>query len=445
MEIGPTRYVLNGDHHIAYAVAGDGPVDLMYAGSGFVPFSMWEDYPPLASMLDRLASFARLVLVDRRGIGASDPITAEAPGTTAQVGDDLAAILTEIDTPGAAVFCEGIAVPPAIELAAARPDLVTHLILFNGFARAQWSPDYPYGIGRDEGFEVIERLLDPDDGGTAFRQRLTPSVADDETFLKWSNRGGALGASRTSAEILYRAVTEIDVRHLLEHVRVPTLVLHRRDARFYEVDHSRFLAKQIPDAHLIELEGADQLAYVGDMDVWLEALEQFVVGASSGEGTRRLRTMLFTDIAGSTEVAADVGDRRWSELLNQHDQITSARVRSHQGRRVTITGDGALSVFETPTAAIAAAAEIIETLQTLGLAVRAAIHTGEVEQRGDNIGGLAVNLTARILDLAEPGEILVSGALPAITIGSAITYEQRGVHELRGVPGRWPVLAARLA
>ncbi len=443
MEPGYTRYVQNGAHHLAYALLGDAPVDLLYFGGGIVPYSLYADYPPMASMLDRMGSFARLILADRRGVGASDPVTAEAPGTSAEIGDDLAAVLDAVATDGAAVFAEGMGVPPAIELAAARPDLVTHLVLFNGFAKLTRSDDYPFGLDPSHRLELVEQILaSKSEEADPLTALLTPSVANDPVYLRWYNRGGQLGASRSSSEILFNAQGAVDVRALLGHVSVPTLVLHRRNARVFPPEHSRYLAEHIPGARYAELPGADQPPYVGDMALWLDELEQFVVGRSAGAVSRSLATMLFSDIVGSTEQAALVGDRRWRELLDRHDALTASVLARHGGRRITQTGDGALSVFPTPTQAIEAARSLIVAMASLDLRLRVGVHTGEVERRGDNIGGLAVNLAARVMDLALPGEILVSGAVPALTIGSPIDYEPRGTHELRGVPGRWPVWRA---
>lgn len=443
MESTETRHVLSGRHHIGYGVEGTGKVDFVYIGSGFVPFTMFRDYPPLASVLDRLGSFARVVLTDRRGIGSSDPITAEAPGTPEELAADLAAILVAIGSPGAAVFAEGLAAPAAIELAARYPKLVTHLILFNGFAKQSRTPDYPMGLPAEDGLAVVQDILDGSDV-SGLAELLNPDLSDDDPFHRFASRGGQIGASRGSAQAIYGALPDVDVRDALPYVQSPTLVLHRRDARFYTVDQGRFLADNIPGAEFVELEGENQIAYLGDTDAWLTEVERFVVGSThAAEGSRTMATMLFTDIVGSTELAADVGDRRWREILDRHDAVTADRVASHGGVHINATGDGALSTLPMPTAAVAAAAEIIRDLGSMGLQIRAAIHTGEVERRGGDIGGLAVNLTARILDLADAGQILVSGAVPAITIGSAIEYEALGVHELRGVPGRWPVLLAR--
>lgn len=443
MEVAEIRHVLSGRHHIAYTTEGVGPVDLIYVGSGFIPFTMYRDYPPFASVLDRLGSFARVLLTDRRGIGSSDPITAEQPGTTEEIAGDLAAILVAAGSPGAAVFAEGLAVPAAIELAARFPKLVTHLILFNGFAKQTRSEDYPIGVDESDGDALIKDMLDGSEN-SGLIELLNPDIADDDLFHRFAARAGQVGASRGSAEAIYNSLAAVDVRDQLTAITAPTLVIHRRDAKLYTVEHGMYLAEHIAGAEYLEVEGANQIAYLGRTEQWLNAVERFVVGsASAAEGTRTMATMLFTDIVGSTELAADVGDRRWRELLDRHDAVTNDRLAIHGGRRITATGDGSLSIFPMPTAAVSAAAEIIADLESLGLQVRAGIHTGEVEMRGDDIGGLAVNLTARILDLAGPGEILVSGAVPAITIGSAIEYEARGVHELRGVPGRWPVLLAR--
>ena len=443
MDLPEIRHVLNGRHHIAYSTEGQGPVDLVYMGSGFIPFTMYRDYPPLASILDRLGSFSRLILTDRRGIGSSDPITRDEPGCPEDIAGDIASILVSLGSPGAAIFAEGLAVPPAIELAASFPKLVSHLILFNGFAKQVRSDDYPLGFDPLDGEHLLKDILDGSEN-SGLTQLLNPDIPDDDLFFRFASRGGQIGASRGSAEAIYSALFDIDVRDVLASVTVPTLVMHRRDAKFYTVDQGLYLADHIPGAEFLELEGSNQIAYLGESETWLNAVERFVVGsANAAEGTRTMATMLFTDIVGSTELAADVGDRRWRELLDRMDQVTDNKLGIHGGRRITATGDGSLSILPMPTAAVSAAAEIITDLESVGLQVRASIHTGEVEMRGDDIGGLAVNLTARILDLAGAGEILVSGAVPAITIGSAIEYEARGVHELRGVPGRWPVLRAR--
>lgn len=443
MELPEIRHVLSGRHHIAYSTEGDGPADLVYMGSGFIPFTMYRDYPPLASILDRMGSFSRLILTDRRGVGSSDPITRDDPGTSEDIAGDIASILVALGSPGAAIFAEGLAVPPAIELAASFPKLVTHLVLFNGFAKQVRSDDYPLGFDVMDGEHLLKDILDGSEN-SGLTQLLNPDIPEGDLFFRFASRGGQIGASRGSAEAIYSALFDIDVRHRLAEVTVPTLVLHRRDAKFYTVEQGLYLADNIPGAEFVELEGSNQIAYLGESERWLNAVERFVVGsATAAEGTRTMATMLFTDIVGSTELAADVGDRRWRELLDRMDQVTDQRLGIHGGRRITATGDGSLAMLPMPTAAVSAAAEIIADLESVGLQVRASIHTGEVEVRGDDIGGLAVNLTARILDLAAAGEILVSGAVPAITIGSAIEYEARGVHELRGVPGRWPVLRAR--
>lgn len=443
MELPEIRHVLSGRHHIAYSTEGDGPAYLVYMGSGFIPFTMYRDYPPLASILDRMGSFSRLILTDRRGVGSSDPITRDDPGTSEDIAGDIASILVALGSPGAAIFAEGLAVPPAIELAASFPKLVTHLVLFNGFAKQVRSDDYPLGFDVMDGEHLLKDILDGSEN-SGLTQLLNPDIPEGDLFFRFASRGGQIGASRGSAEAIYSALFDIDVRHRLAEVTVPTLVLHRRDAKFYTVEQGLYLADNIPGAEFVELEGSNQIAYLGESERWLNAVERFVVGsATAAEGTRTMATMLFTDIVGSTELAADVGDRRWRELLDRMDQVTDQRLGIHGGRRITATGDGSLAMLPMPTAAVSAAAEIIADLESVGLQVRASIHTGEVEVRGDDIGGLAVNLTARILDLAAAGEILVSGAVPAITIGSAIEYEARGVHELRGVPGRWPVLRAR--
>ncbi len=340
------RHVLSGRHHIAFGVSGSGPVDLLYRG--FIPFTMYRDYPPFASVLDRLGSFSRLILCDRRGVGASDPISREEPGRPSEIAGDLAAILVAAGSSGSAMFAEGLAVPAAIELAARFPKLVTHLVLFNGFAKQTRSDDYPFGFDADEGLAMIKSILDGSDT-ERLGKMLNPDLADDDVFHRFASRGGQIGASRGSAEAIYGSVGAIDVREQLAKIKAPTLVMHRSGARFYSVQQGQYLADHISGAEFVELDGANQLAYLGDAETWLTKVERFLVGSSSAaEGTRTMATMLFTDIVGSTELAADVGDRRWRELLDRLDSITRDRAGAHGGSHLNSTGDGSLSHYPMP-------------------------------------------------------------------------------------------------
>ncbi|MFV2039867.1 MAG: alpha/beta fold hydrolase, partial [Acidimicrobiales bacterium] len=266
------RYVLSGRHHIAYGIEGIAdsslgscPADVMYMGSGFIPFTMYRDYPPFASVLDRLGSFARVILSDRRGVGSSDPINKEQPGTPAEVAGDLAAILVAAGSRGAAVIAEGLAVPSAVELAVRFPKLVSHLILFNGFAKQTRSDDYPLGIDVASGEAVVKDILDGSDV-SGLVEHLNPDVPEGDMFFRFASRGGSIGASRGSAEAIYQSLGDIDVRDGLGRIKAPTLVIHRRDTRFYSMEQGKYLADHIDGAEFLELVGTNQLVYLGETE-----------------------------------------------------------------------------------------------------------------------------------------------------------------------------------
>jgi class 3 adenylate cyclase len=308
------------------------------------------------------------------------------------------------------------------------------------------APDYPYGLTRDGTVAFLRSVVAPDavEQGMDILTMVAPSVAGDPAFRAWFDRAGNLGATPGMAEAHWAEVFGNDVRPLLAQIRVPALVLHRQEvtAPFLEVGHGRYLGKQIPGAKYVELPGADALHWVGDTGALLDEVEEFVTGVRGGPGTERvLATLLFTDIVGSTDRAAHLGDKRWRDLLDRHDQRVRAEIARFRGREVNTMGDGFVATFDSPSRAIECALAIREALNASDIGVRAGIHTGEVELRGNDVAGIAVHIGARVSSLAGPGEVLVSSTVKDSVVGSNAGFEQRGEHELKGVPGTWRLFA----
>lgn len=444
MAVPETRYARNRDVHIAYQVVGEGPLALV----GIPPIVsnielLWE-HPMPARFLRRLSSFSRFVHYDKRGQGLSDR-DAGSPSIDDRL-DDLAAVLDAAGLERCALAGVSEGGSTAALFAAMHPERVTHLVLIGSFVR-------PVNDESDAGPGIPGELYDAFFDGWAQSwgtpETLTvpfvaPSMTGDDAFLRWLNRferqtcspGGLLASSRW--------VRALDLRPLLSNIQCPTLVIHRTGDQMVSVEESRLLARAVPDAQLVELDGDDHLPWTGDQDAVLDAMEQFLVGrhAVEADPDRVLATVLFTDIVGSTEQAASLGDRRWRQLLDDHDEVVSRHVAEARGRVVKHTGDGALATFDGPVRAIRCAQEMRRELSTLGIDVRAGIHTGEVEVRGDDIGGLAVHIGARVGALAGGGEVYVSRTVVDLVTGAGLEFEDRGRHQLKGVPGEWQLFAA---
>jgi class 3 adenylate cyclase len=437
-----TRYTQAGEVDIAYQVLGDGPVDLLLFTGALIPIECMDEEPSMARLVRRLATFGRLIRFDQRGVGLSDRGSPSAAPTGRHWVEDAVAVLKAAGSQRAAVLAPYLSAAEGITLAATHAERVSHLVIVNGAARLMTAPDYPYGLSRD-GFDALVRRLvatDAIERGVDILTMVAPSVAGDPAFRAWFDRAGNLGATPGMAEAHWAEVFGNDVRPLLAQIQVPTLVLHRQEvaAPFLKVGHGRYLGKQIPGAKYVELPGADALYWVGDTGALLDEVEEFVTGVRGGPGSERvLATLLFTDIVGSTDRAAHLGDKRWRDLLDRHDRLVRTEIGRFRGREVNTVGDGFVATFDSPSRAIECAQAIRETLRASDIMVRAGIHTGEIEVRGEDIAGMAVHIGARVSALAGPSEVLVSSAVPPLVAGSGIEFTDGGEHKLKGVPGTW--------
>jgi len=438
-----TRYAKCGDLDIAYQVLGAGPIDLLvYSGTG-IPIDCVDEEPSMARVHRRLATFSRLLRFDRRGFGLSDRGSASSPPTHEQWVNDALAVLDAVGSERAAVLAPFVNTAQGIMLATMHPERVSHLVVVNGAARVTWAPDYPAGIPQEVLDSFPDMAVDPDamEQGHDILAILAPSMANDPAFRNWWDRSGNRGATPAMARALLRASFQYDVRDLLPLVNVPTLIIHRKDLRSGG-EHGRYLAEHIPAAKYVELPGADALYWVGDTGPMLDEIEEFVTGVRGGMGTERiLATVVFTDIVGSTDRAAQLGDGRWRDLLDRHDQSVRTQIERFRGREVKTVGDGFVATFDSPRRAIECALAIRENLKGFDIGVRAGIHTGEIEVRGDDVAGMAVHIGARVSALAGPGEVLVSSTVKDLVVGSSVEFEERGEHDLKGVPGTWRLFA----
>jgi class 3 adenylate cyclase len=439
-DVPETRYASDGDVRIAYQVFGDGVVDLLFAMGGNIPVDIgWED-PGFSRFMRRLAAFSRVILFDSRGWGASRTSVDAAP-TVEAWADDLRLVLDTVGVERAAVMGFYPGGVMSTFFAAAHPDRVSSLVLIDTSARMLRDHDFPIGIPPDARDRLIASYVELFGTGQDLGMNARSRVGD-EPFRRWWARCERMANGPTGAGAYWRELTSRDLRAVLPALRVPTLVLHRVGDPLIHIEHGRYLAKHIPGARLVELEGEDHLFFVGDTDRMLDEIELFLTGAAtSAEPDRLLASVLFTDIVRSTDTAVILGDRRWRELLDRHDTLTRDHVARHRGRVVKTTGDGALATFDGPARAIRCAVALRDAVGDAGIELRAGIHTGEVEQRGDDIGGIAVHLAARVQALAAGREVLVSRTVADLVAGSGIEFSDRGEHELKGVPGRWRLLA----
>jgi class 3 adenylate cyclase len=435
-----TRYARAGDVHIAYQVLGDGPVDLVYVPPQLQQVEhLWAE-PRVAAFFQRIARFARLILFDRRGTGLSDPITSAT--TLEDQMEDVTAVLDAVGSRQAALFAQAEGAAMAMLYAATHPERTRALVLYAGMARVTSAPGYEWpGSAEERAARTAEIFAAWGTGGRL--ELIAPSAAGDVALRTWFGRLERLSASPGSLRLLFDIAGESDVRDVLPAIAAPTLVLHRRDDKAIDVRHSRYLAEHIPNAHYVELEGHDNLLVVGDSERILAEVERFLTGTHTPpEPERVLATVMFTDIVGSTETAARLGDRAWRALLARHDELSRAQLARFRGRAVKSLGDGFLATFDGPARAIRCALELRDAIRELGVELRSGLHTGECEAMGDDVGGLAVHIGARVGALAAPREVLVSNTVKDLVVGSGIDFADRGEHALKGVPGRWRLWAA---
>jgi class 3 adenylate cyclase len=436
-----TRYARLGEDRLAYQVLGEGPDLVLTMGAfGHVDL-MWED-PGVALFLRRLASFSRLIYFDRRGTGASDPLPENLPPPWEAYADEVTAVMDAVGSRHAALMATTAeAGPMALFFAATRPERTSALVLGNASARYLADDDYPIGFEPEYADRLISGVEDSWGTGSRLADGI-PSRAGDERFRRWMAKVQRSIASPRTVHVFLRSMFEVDVRSLLPLVQAPTLVLHRRDFRLLPIEHGRYLAEHIPNARLVELPGADGPLAWEYPEVTLGHIEEFLTGVrGSVPPTRVLATVLFTDIVASTERAAELGDRRWRELLQVHDDLGTRLVEQGGGRVVKSTGDGLLATFDGPGRAIGCAVALRDQLADIDVQIRAGLHAGEVELRGDDVGGIAVHIAARIMAEAGPGEVVVSRTVRDLVAGSDRQLEDRGSHQLKGVAGDWQLFA----
>ena len=435
-----TRYTRSGEVHLAYQVVGDHPSALVYI-PGLLSHVEWMwEWPPYAAFLRRLASFRRLVVFDRRGMGLSDR-GGTLPTVERQM-DDTGAVMGAAGVERADLFGAQDGGVMALAFAASHPERVGSVVTYSARARFLYDDDYPWGNPPEvmaAFIEVIKATWGQDDQGWLWLS--SPSVAADESHAGWFRQFQRLSGSPGTMSDLLALWSQFDLRAVLPTVQAPVLVLQRSDSPITDVGHGRFLAGALPDARLVELPGVDEPLWAGDVQAIGDEIQEFLTGARARPPSdRAFATVLFTDIVGSTERAAKLGDARWRAVLDEHDRMAAGALREFQGRLVKSTGDGVLAVFDGPGRAVRCARTLRDEVPRLGIELRAGLHSGEVELRGQDVGGLAVHIASRLEGLARPGEVVVSRPTASLLVGEGLDLEERGEYELRGVPGRWQLL-----
>jgi class 3 adenylate cyclase/pimeloyl-ACP methyl ester carboxylesterase len=431
--------------YIAYRVAGAGPFDIVYLLNGLSSRLDVSWTQPLESrFLWGLASIARLIVLDRRGIGRSDSIASETPLPPEVLVDDITAVLDVLGCEDAVVFGDGESSPHTALFAATYPSRTRALVLYAPYARGTWAPDYPWAWTDAEFEEDLRRgeqaILTGDDAEywASWLEEMVPSHIGDPSLAPWLHRVFEFGGNPRSFMSVARSDHALDVRSILPSISVPTLVMSRNDDRSTDIAESRWIAEQIPGSTFVALDGVDHPPWAGDQDAVVREIGAFLGVSRPPAGVDRvLATILFTDIVDSTRVLAQVGDDRWKQLLAAHDERSKQEIERHRGRYVNTTGDGLFATFDGPARAIRCAQAISGSLHGLGIEIRAGCHTGEVELADDDVRGLAVHIGARVAALAGPSEVLVSGTVKDLVVGSGLLFEDAGEHELKGVPDRW--------
>jgi len=427
-----TRYALSGDVNLAYQVMGDGPVDIILVPGFISHIEFRHELPGHTAFLRRLSSFARVVTFDKRGQGLSDRVS-DAPSLEQRM-DDVRAIMDAIGSQRATLFGHSEGCAMSVLFAATYPERVSRLILFGG-----------YVTRRDVNIaEVVEQRM-KFWGTGAMLKRVAPSLAADPAAVAQFAKFERLSASPGAVKSFTMLNSQIDLSSILPAVRVPTLVLHNQGDVQVPVEHGRELAACIPDAKMIEYPGVDHIFTTGDVEAVLGDIEEFVTGhreSSSSDFERVLATVLFTDIVDSTRSAATMGDQAWRRMLDSHDQLAIQTVEKHRGILVKSTGDGILATFDGPGRAVRCALAFGTASKQIGLPLRAGLHTGEIEIRGRDIGGIAVHAAARVMAQSQPSEVLVSRVVTDLVAGAGLKFAERGSHELKGLPGRWDLFAA---
>jgi len=428
----PVKYARNGGAHIAYRVFGEGPHDIVLIPGTLSHVEMTWDRPANQHLLKRLTAFARVLVFDKRGQGLSDRL---AEQTLEERISDVRAVMDAAGSERATIYGWSEGGPMCVMFAATYPSRTSALVLYGTWGSKKTGP---FGVTWPNG-EIITELEAHWGEGVLWRLNM-PSQANDKSALEWGGRWERASASPASIVALMRANSEIDVDHLLATVRVPTLVLHRVGDEIVPVTAGRYLAEHIPGARYVELPGGDHIVFDNaTQDVIADEIEELITGERHrlAEPDRVVATIMFTDIVGSTELAAKLGDERWRVLLADHYAALRKELDAFRGREINTWGDGLVATFDGPARAVRCARSMHDRLRALGLQIRVGLHTGECEVRGNEISGIAVNIAARVAAVAEPGEVMTSGTVKDLVAGSGLKFADRGEHTLKGVPGEW--------
>jgi pimeloyl-ACP methyl ester carboxylesterase len=434
-----TRYAKSGDVNIAYQVVGDGPRDLVLVPGWISNIEvLWEE-PSTSRFLTRLASFSRLILFDKRGTGLSDRV-ADMPGLEVRM-DDVRAVMDTVGSERAALFGYSEGGAMCALFAATYPQRTSALIMAGAYARRRWASDYPWGVA-DSQFNGFLDDIGREWGSPYGIEARMPSMAQDARIRQWWGRYARMSASPSAAATLQRMNGEIDVRGVLSAIQTPTLILHSVNDQVVSIEAGRDLARRVPGAKLVELHGIDHVPYGCDAELIVDEVQEFITGVRQhAEPDRVLATVLFTDIVSATEKAASMGDRRWHDLLDSHHALVRRELVRFRGQEIDTAGDGFLAAFDGPARAIRCACAIADGVHMLGIEVRAVLHTGECEVMGEKLAGISVHIGARVAALAKPGEVLVSSTVRDLVAGSGLSFQDRGIHGLKGVPSEWRLFA----
>lgn len=442
MRVPETRYTRSGDVNIAYQVVGGGPVDLLYAAGWISNVELGWEQPRVARFYEQLASFSRLILFDKRGTGLSDRVSDDRPPTLEERTDDIRAVLDAVGSDRTVVFGSSEGGSMCVLFAATYPARTRALITHGIFAKRRWSPDHPWAPMIEEREAWLAGLA-ARWGGETDLSVIAPSVGDDPEVRRWFARHARLSVSPRAAVALGRMNTDIDIRAVLPTIRVPTLMLHAVGDRDSKIEEGRWIASRIPGARLVELPTSDHIAYFANADRVIDEIQGFVTGTRPAvEPDRFLATVFFTDIVEGTKKAAELGDRRWRELVERHHALVREELGRHRGVEQDTAGDGFYATFDGPARAVRCALAVRDRVRELGLEIRAGVHTGECEQIAGKVGGLAAMIGARVRELATPGEVLASSTVRDLVPGSGLRFEDRGSYRLKGIPDEWRVFAA---
>ena len=438
----PTHYAKSGELSIAYQVVGDGPFDLVYVPGWISNIEVMWTEPTLARLLGRLASFSRLLLFDKRGTGLSDRVSNDHLPTLEQRMDDVRAVMDAARSERAAFFGHSEGCSMSVLFAATYPQRSIALALYGSFAKRLRSDDYPWAPTLEERLALADETERT--WGEVSLEYYVPSRADDETLRRWLSAYFRSGASPGAAAALMRMNSHNDVRAVLSAVRVPTLVIHASGDRDVKVEEGRYMAAHIAGARFIEIAGGDHIWFASPKaDEIVDAIEEFFTGVRpTHEADRFLATVLFTDVVSGTTRAAELGDRRWGELVERHHALVRTELGHHRGVEVDTAGDGFFATFDAPGRAVRCGMAIRDGVRALGLEIRAGVHTGECEIIAGKTGGIAAIIGARVREQAAPGEVLVTSTVRDLTSGSGIAFDDRGSRALKGVPREWQLFAA---